>query len=228
MMDGSENAWPGSGSAVSSSAVLGHRRFFPFANHRHRTLNTQQAFTLIEVLLVVMIILITTAIAIPSFVQSFRGAKLRTSARSVVMMHRLARAKAVLGQKRIAVIFDSKKQELEMVSINEGSQADDENRFLDSRNQRTTAELDEADKPTEKTEAVPPVQTEEIRRLAEGVSINAFETQSGQHSIDGIFWVEYYPNGMTQKYAMKLRDQQGKECTVTVDPLSGRVQTEYE
>ena len=71
-------------------------------------------FTLIEILLVVVIIGIASAVALPTFARSFRGAKLRNSTRLVLTMHRNAQVKAVLGQRYMAILFDQRKGTLEL------------------------------------------------------------------------------------------------------------------
>jgi len=66
----------------------------------------KRAFTLIEVLLVVAIIGVVTAVTTPYFVRSIRGNRLRVAARTVVMAGRYARSMAVLRQEELAVRFD--------------------------------------------------------------------------------------------------------------------------
>ena len=83
-------------------------------------------FTLMELLLVVVIIGIATAVAIPSFTASFKGARLRSAARTVAMASRFARSTAVLHQKDLALIFYPERNELEMVSIQSGAAASDQ------------------------------------------------------------------------------------------------------
>ena len=67
--------------------------------------------------------LLASAIAVPSFVRSYRGAKLRTSARAVVMSHRYARGTAVLKQVEVAVLYDAKKNTIEIVSVTDPAAA---------------------------------------------------------------------------------------------------------
>ena len=74
-----------------------------------------RGFTLLEILLVVVIIGISSAVAVPIFAHSFRGAKLRSSTRMVLSMHRNAQTKAVLGQRYVAILFDERKRTLELV-----------------------------------------------------------------------------------------------------------------
>ena len=75
-------------------------------------------FTLVEVMLVVVIIGIASAVALPTFAKSYRGAKLRTSVRMVLAMHRNAQSKAVLGQEYTALLFDVRKGTVDKASDN--------------------------------------------------------------------------------------------------------------
>lgn len=70
----------------------------------------RRAFTVIELLLVVVIIGMMTAIAIPNFVKSLHGNRLRTAARTVVSAGRYARSMAVLRQRVVELRFDLEKQ----------------------------------------------------------------------------------------------------------------------
>lgn len=194
-----------------------------------RSRRGKRAFTLIELMLVVLIIAISSGIAVPSFIRSYRGAKLRTSARTVIMMHRHARSMAVLGQKHIAVLFDAKKGELETVNVGGSSATESRSRFLDDRDRRTTASVDAAAATDAAAPAadLPAITTELIRPLAEGVTISRFESEKSGAEIDALYWINYYPNGMCDKFELTLRDAYGKQADVTVDNLSGKVKVEY-
>ncbi|MFH0878286.1 MAG: type II secretion system protein [Lentisphaerota bacterium] len=192
-------------------------------NHRSR------GFTLFELVLVIMIIMIASAVAIPYFVRSARATKLRTSVRTVVMAHRHARNTAVLGQQQVAILFDTLKNEVEIVAVGADSNREKEGQFLDERDQRTTAALDEEGKPSaEEGAALPAINSMIIRPLADDVNIAGFKCEKKNQEHDGIYWVNYYPNGMCDKYSLELHDKYNKVVSIKVDPLSGKVDMEYE
>lgn len=189
-----------------------------------------RAFTLIELLLVVVIMMLGAALAVPSFVRSYRGAKLRTSARAVVMSHRYARAIAVLKQIDVAVLYDAKKNTIEIVSVVDKAAARDHDQVSEARAQQTEAAAkanpDDGTKPA--ASAAGGVSSELVRPLADGVNITSFESEKVEQEKDGIYWVNYYRNGMCDPYSIELQDEYHKSATVTVDPLSGKAKVEYD
>lgn len=185
-------------------------------------------FTMLELLLVVVIILIASALAVPSFIRSYRGAKLRTSARTVVMSHRYARAMAVLKQTDVAILYDMKKSNIEIISV-ASTATDDREKFLESRDGRTGVEqVDERQDEEAAAAAAGPVITEQVRDLAEGVRIDRFESEQVRPEKDGIYWCRYFSNGMCDEYEIRLVDEYTKRATITVDPISGKAEVEYD
>ncbi len=170
------------------------------------------AFTLIEIILVVVIIGIASAVAVPTFANSFRGAKLRTSVRMVLSMHRQAQSKAVLGQQYVSLLFDLRKGTVEMV---EQSRADDmKDAFFDSLSSSSS------DAPSAPAGDAPPaVSSALVRKLEDAVSFTAF---SGGREVDDIHYVTYYPNGMCDGWTVHLADDDSRSKSVRIDPVTAK------
>lgn len=73
---------------------------------RLQIVNRKSAFTLVELLLVLAILAIVSAIVAPSFAKSMSGNRLRTSTRTIVKAGRYARSIAVLKQEPMTLVFD--------------------------------------------------------------------------------------------------------------------------
>lgn len=75
-----------------------------------------RAFTLIEVLLVIVVIGIASAIAMPAFVRSMQGQRLSTAARTLTTVARYARSMAVLQQSDLSLIFNLANGQIDLIS----------------------------------------------------------------------------------------------------------------
>ena len=180
-----------------------------------------RGFTLLEVILVVVILMIASALAVPSFIRSFRGAKLRSAARAIVMSHRYARAMAVLKQTDAAILYDARVGEIEVVSVKSPAEAD-RNKFLDNRSGEVRRGAAKTDSGSET------IVSELRRRIPDGVRIDRVVSRTTKQEREGLFWVRYYSNGMCDDYHVRLTDEHQKRAVVKVDPISGKVAVEYE
>jgi prepilin-type N-terminal cleavage/methylation domain-containing protein len=188
-------------------------------NRQRRT-----GFTLIEILLVVAIMAIASAVAVPMFARSFRGAKLRNSLRTVTMMHRNAQSKAVLGQRYMALLYDEVKGTVELVDQGQPGQKKDAF-FGDVGSSSGMGDVaGGGDGLSEETEASGAT-SDFIRKLEDGVEILDFD---GGKEFDGIFYVSYFPNGMCDAYTIKIGDDENRTGEVDIDPVTGKARVSRE
>jgi len=183
----------------------------------------RSSFTMIELLLVVTIIGIASAVAIPSFVSSFSGAKLRSATRTVAMVSRFARSTAVLQQKDVALIFYPDRNELEMVSLRDGAGVSERERFLDARADRAVAGLLNEDEEFQPDAPLPAIESELVRTLPPGIHILDVEVNGRVVEIEDSYLVNFYRNGMSDPFSLRISDESDRLARVIIDPLSGKV-----
>lgn len=168
-------------------------------------------FTLVEILLVVAIIGVTMAVAVPQFAKSYRGARLRQSGRTVQAMHRQAKSKAVLGQCHAALFFDEVKRTVELVVVEDGGGGVENDAFFGEGGGEGVGGA---------AEEAPVTRSETVRELEEDVEVASFK---GGGDVDGVHWVQYYPNGMCQEWTIALKDAEGRWLEIHADPVTGKL-----
>jgi len=179
----------------------------------------RDGFSLLEIILVVTIILIASAIAIPSFVRSYEGARLNTSARTIATASKYARNMAVLRQQHMAILFDTHRNEIEILTLGAGAGRSEQGVFLDRRaghDRRWDAD------PEQTT-----IESLKVRPMENGVRILGVSDFEGRQRYDGIYWVNYYPSGMSDKYTVRLGDARNRTVRMEVDHISGRFSVEF-
>jgi type II secretion system protein H len=82
----------------------------------------KSGFTLIELILVLVILGVVTAVTVPAVVSSIRGNRLRVASRTVIRMGRYARSMAVLKQQPMVVKFDITKGQVGAISKGESGE----------------------------------------------------------------------------------------------------------
>ncbi|MFT5121934.1 MAG: prepilin-type N-terminal cleavage/methylation domain-containing protein [Kiritimatiellia bacterium] len=191
----------------------------------------RRGFTLIEILLVVIIVGMVSGIAGVQFANSMKGARLRASARVIVAMNKYARSMAVLSQKHMVLMYDSNVNKMELVTLGRSSDARQSDRF--DRFGGGSGDPDEGlyDEDGELTETGMQVEqtNRKMRRLEEGITIIDFEVDIDDlYETDGVYWVNYYSNGMCDAHRFALVDPRGHRVDIKVESITGELSVEYQ
>ena len=179
-------------------------------------------------MVVVVIVAIATGIAIPAFVGSFRGAKLKVATRSVTMATRLARSTAVLQNQQMAILFFPDHGEIELVRLKTKLGHGQQSMFMEGRDTRRVEGMIDDEAQGDPSAALGGVESEMVRPLPDGVRIAEVRVQRADNELKGAYWVNFYPNGMSDKYELVLADDTDRRATVKVNPISGKVSISYE
>lgn len=77
-------------------------------------MNTKKGFTLVELLVVIALLGVLIAIAVPSFLQSIRANSVKAKAEELVAFLRYARTESLAKKKGITVIFEKNTWKIEL------------------------------------------------------------------------------------------------------------------
>jgi prepilin-type N-terminal cleavage/methylation domain-containing protein len=180
----------------------------------------RSGFTLVEVLLVLAILAIVTVIAMPTFVHSIRGNRLRTAARTVAMAGKYARSMALLQQREMTLTFDLDKASLTIAVAGRRESEPEPNAGM--------AGMPVGPSPLESdptNRAVIQAEAEVITRTLEQVTIAAVGVgeQGTMDVSEGACRVVYRSNGLCTPYRVTIVDTYGGSVTIDVDALGSAV-----
>jgi len=170
--------------------------------------NGSRGFTLLELMVVLFIIGLMTALVTPRLIGSLTKLNLKTSAQKISSSLRYARSQAVSQQIIYHAVFDFEKNGL---FIEAEKPQDDEDAYL-------KAELESAE--TDSTKAGE--NRTEFYLLPEDVKIEKAVTANDE--IDsGLFDIVFYPTGNSSGGSVILVDEKERRFQISVDFITGIV-----
>jgi prepilin-type N-terminal cleavage/methylation domain-containing protein len=190
----------------------------------------RRGYTLVELLLVVAVMLITSAMAVPLLTRSIEGTRLRAGARLVATAHRYARGMAVLHQAQIALILDPETGSIRVVRLDEADASSRAARDVFPGADGTAASsswLSAWNQDAERAEAqAVRYETRELlaRDLDPRIRMTDVSGLPATQRWENRWWAEYRSNGMTDTYDVTLDDGRGGRMVVRVDGLTGRTE----
>lgn len=179
-----------------------------------------------ELLLVIAVMGIASAVVVPQFYRSMRGNRLRSAARSVIMSGRFARSMALLKQQVMVVEFNTASGEITVRPAQVGTNAAAATTGAD-RNVGPSTAGEMSSEPTVLTdemsnEAATGTGKTELKRRLDRVTFESIEID-GAPAIaeDGLATVRYGTNGRCTPYEVVIKDEFNAAVRVKVDNLAG-------
>lgn len=180
-------------------------------------------FTLIEVVLVLVVIVIISGISLPYFAGTHRGTKLRTASRTIDRMSRYARSMAILREETLTMALNHETMELYLG----GSSQTDTNKADGELDQEVLGRLGYIDK--DATADTPKIEKDVHRFLPDGLTVRSFDMNEEQEGAEyeNFYLINFYPDGRCDGFRLVLEDSRGMAVTLENDPVSGKIHIEF-
>ncbi|MEI6892264.1 MAG: prepilin-type N-terminal cleavage/methylation domain-containing protein [Pontiella sp.] len=181
-------------------------------------------FTLIEIILVTVVITIITGIALPYFSGSYKGNKLRLSARTIARMSRYARGMSIMREEQMTVVLNHETMEIWLGGFitAQTNSADGE---LDQDILKRLGYIDgESD-----TSNDAGIEKEHHKFLPNDLSVTFFEKEWTEEDerYDDLYMIRFFPNGQSDWFELELEDNRGVSIRMENDPISGKITSEF-
>ncbi len=184
----------------------------------------KKGFTLMEVILVLVLIVVISGIALPYFAGSYKGTKLRSASRTITRMANYARSMSILREETLTVVLNPETMELFLgAPAQAATDAADGELDQDVLKRLGYVDGDESGSSTAG------IEKELHRFLPDGLTVRAFDKDEREddESFSDLHLIRYYPNGQSEWFLLELEDSRGLGVKLENDPISGKVRAEF-
>lgn len=185
----------------------------------------KKGFTLVEVILVMVVLVIISGIALPYFAGSYRGNKLRTCARSIAKISRYARSMAIMREETMTVVLNHDTMELFVGGYLAASSTDEADGELDQSVLKRLGYIDGEDK----SSGTGGIDKEMRTTLPDHLNVKSFDKDwsMDDEEYNDLYMIRFYPNGQCDWFEMEIEDRRGISIQMEINPISGRVSSEF-
>ena len=169
-------------------------------NHQ-RTTEDFSGFTLFELLIVILIISLISALVMPRMAASLPGVQLKSTARAVAASLRYARSKSVYESTPYIAIFDNTQKRLAVESIETPIDAAELNGIREILNRS---------------------HLEKVYEFPAGIDFGVLDNNDAVDDPE-VFAIFFFPRGDSTGAKIVLKNLRRKQYTITVDTITGLV-----
>jgi prepilin-type N-terminal cleavage/methylation domain-containing protein len=183
----------------------------------------KHGFTLIELILVLVVLVIVSGISLPYFAGTFRGTKLKTASRTIDRITRYASAMAILREETMTVVLNEETMEIFM-----GGPVQTETGTADGElDQDVLKRLGYIEGTAEGENAG--IEREIHRFLPDQLTVSDFDKDWAEEDdrYENLHLIRFYPNGQCDWFRMELEDNRGMRVKLENDPISGKMYIEF-